>query len=383
MTILLEHGHLIVDGNREYLDGALLIEDETIKEVFPQALKVHDLPEECKIIDLKGSLVMPGFFDTHTHGMAGVSFDNGDKEGLDKIAYGFGKDGTTSFLASLSYDLDENGLERQLKILNEYNSPCARYEGVHLEGPFLSEKHLGMGDPKRFMKPDLSLMQRLFASCDRIKQVTIAMELEGAEDVAHFLHEKGAKVMCGHSDAVYEDLGENVDGFTHLFNAMRSLHHRDRTLVNCAFMNRWKVELIADGNHVNRDVLKLCVNNIDRDLIMLVSDSSIARGLPDGEYEFLSKPCTKKGTTFISHDGHFAGSVVSINDEMKVLYELGVKYCDLLLYSSLNAFRFYGLDKRFGTLEKGKYADLVIMDDDLNIKDVYIGGRSLDDGILS
>ena len=79
----------------------------------------------------------------------------------------------------------------------------------------------------------------------------------------------------------------------------------------------------------------------------------------------------------MSHDGHFAGSVVSHNDEMKVLYELGAKYTDLLMYTSLNAFRFYDLDKQFGTLEKGKYSDLVIMDDELNIKDVMVRGEFL------
>ena len=110
---------------------------------------------------------------------------------------------------------------------------------------------------------------------------------------------------------------------------------------------------------------------------MLVTDSSSARNLPDGEYEFVSKKCTKKGTVFMSHDGHFAGSVVSLNDEMKVLYELGAKYTDLLVYTSLNAFRFYDLDKQFGTLEKGKYSDLVIMDDELNIKDVMVRGEFL------
>ena len=208
--------------------------------------------------------------------------------------------------------------------------------------------------------------------------MTIAYELEGAKRLGEMLHKRGIKVMCGHSDAVLEDLDENVEGFTHLFNAMRSLHHRDITLVNCAFMNRWQVELIGDGNHIKENVLRLVLDHIDRHRIMLVSDSSIARGLADGEYVFLSKPCTKKGTTFISHDGHFAGSVVSINDEMKVLYGLGAKYTDLLLYSSYNAFKFYGLDKRFGTVEKGKYADLVVMDDELNVKDVYIRGERVD-----
>ncbi len=379
MFLLLKHAHLVADGNREFLDGALLIEDEIIRDVYPQTDKIKEIDEDWKQIDLEGSLVMPGFFDTHTHGIKMMSFDHCTREEMDLVCDEFAKDGTTSFLASVSYDLSPERCVGQLKMLDGYEGSSVRFQGIHLEGPFLNPKHLGMGDPSRFLRPDLGMAKSFLDASSKIRQMTLAYELEGAKEIGKLLKERGVKVMCGHSDAVLEDLDENVEGFTHLFNAMRGLHHRDITLVNCAFMNKWQCELIADGNHVDRNVLKLVLNNIDRDRIMLISDSSIARNLPDGEYEFISKKCTKKGTKFISFDGHYAGSVVSINDEMKVLYELGAKYCDLLLYSSLNAFRFYGLDKRFGTLEKGKYADIVIMDDDLNVKNVYVKGRFVHD----
>ena len=375
MKYLLKHGHLIIDGNREYLDGALLIDGERIIDVFLHSNKLKDIDEQYQEIDLKGQLVMPGFFDTHTHGIDRMGFDSADLEQMDKISYEFALDGTTSFLASLSYDLSPDDFDKQLASLEDYEGKYARFVGIHMEGPFLSKKHLGVGNPDLFLMPDLEMVKEFMNKTSRLKQMTIAYELDGAKEVGKYLHDHDVRVMCGHSDAVYEDLDENVDGFTHLFNAMRSLHHRDITLVNCAFMNRWYAELIADGNHVDRNVLKLVINNIDKDKIILITDSSTARNLEDGEYEFMSKKCTKKGTKFISHDGHYAGSVVSINDEMKVLRELGVKYTDLLLYSSLNAFRFYGLAKEFGTLEKGKYADLVIMDDELNIKGVYVRGN--------
>ncbi|MBQ6559245.1 MAG: amidohydrolase family protein [Erysipelotrichaceae bacterium] len=376
MRVLLKHAHLVIDGNREFIDGALLIDGETIAEVYLQS---SHLPEwdDVEERDLHGLLIMPGFFDTHTHGIAGMTFDDADQEEMDKISREYALDGTTSFLASLSYDLSPDDFKRQLSRFENEKGICSRFEGFHLEGPFMSMKHIGVGDGHSFMKPDRKLVEEFLSVSSRIRQMTIAYELEDAKEIGHLLHDHGVRVMCGHSDAVYEDLDENVDGFTHLFNAMRGLHHRDITLVNCAFMNRWHVELIADGNHIKENVLKIVLNNIDRNLIMLVTDSSMARNLPDGEYDFMSKKCFKKGTTFITDDGHFAGSVVSINDEMKLLYQLGAKYTDLLLYSSLNAFRFYGLDQRFGTLEKGKYADLVIMDDDLNIKDVCIRGVSV------
>ena len=379
MKYLLKHGHLIVDGNREFLDGALLIEDERIVDIFPQSEKINYDFDDYKEIDLKGLLIMPGFYDTHTHGIKMMSFDNVDKEKMDKISYEFSKDGTTCFLATLSYDLSKQGFYRQLEVLENYESSYSRFMGIHMEGPFLSKKHLGVGNPELFLMPDYEMVEDLLNKTSRLKQMTIAYELDGAKKVGKLLKDNGVVLMCGHSDALYDDLDENVDGFTHLFNAMRGLHHRDITLVNCAFMNKWYCELIADGNHVDRNVLKLVLNNIDRDKIILVSDSSIARNLEDGEYEFMSKRCIKKGTTFISDDGHYAGSVVSINDEMKILYELGAKYNDLLLYSSLNAHRLYSSDKLYGTLDKGKYADIVIMDDDLNIKNVMVKGKFIYD----
>lgn len=375
MKSLLKHGHLIIDGNREFLDGAILIEDGRIAEVFPQTDRIRDLSEDCEVTDLCGSLVMPGFFDTHTHGAAGSVFDSADPKGMDEISRRFALDGTTSFLATLSYDLDTEGFCTRLKELEDYQSPYSRFEGIHMEGPFLSPTYAGAGDPNRFLDPDPETAEQFLNASSRIRQMTVACEREGASKITSLLHRNGIRVMCGHSAAVYEDLDENVDGFTHLFNAMRGLHHRDKTLVNCAFMNRWYCEVIADGIHIDRNVLKLILDQIDRDRIILISDSSPARGMPDGEYPFLSRRCIRKGDAFLTEDGQLAGSVASILDEIKVLYELGAKYTDLLLYSSLNAFRFYGLDQRFGTIEKGKYADLVILSDDLEMKKVMIGGN--------
>lgn len=375
MKYLLKHGHIVVDGNREYLDGSILIEDERILDVYPQTDKVKIDLDNVEVIDLKGSLVMPGNFDTHTHGILGIGFDSANKEEMDKASYEIAKSGTTSFLATISYDVTPEFFKDRFELFNSYKGKYSRFEGVHMEGPFLSKKHLGIGNPDKFLIPDIEMVKSILSQTDKLKQMTIAYELDGAREVGKLLKDNNVKVMCGHSDALVKDLDENVDGFTHLFNAMRGIHHRDITLTNGAFFNKWMLEIIADGNHIDRNVLSLVIKNIDRNKLVIVSDSSTARGLEDGEYVFMSRNCIKKGTSIMTDDGHYAGSVVSINDEMKVLKKLGASYTDLLLYSSYNAFKFYGLDKHFGTIEKGKMSDIVIMDDDLNIKNVMVRGK--------
>ena len=263
-----------------------------------------------------------------------------------------------------------------IKVFHKKNgglSDARNYGIVHSKGEFLS-----FIDSDDVLHP--CFFERLYNAIKKYEADIAAcnVKLFYQESELDYLEKNTEEVIYySHSDALKDDLDENVDGITHLFNAMRGLHHRDETLVNCAFEGLYPVELIGDGRHVAENVLKLAIRNIDKDKIILITDSSPARSMPDGEYEFISMRCIKKEDTFITEDGHFAGSVVSIPEELKVLHKLGAKYTDLLLYASLNPFRFYGLDKRFGTIEKGKYADLVIMDDDFNVKDVYIGGRSI------
>lgn len=340
MKYLLTHGHLIIDNLREYLDGALLIEGQTILDVYPQTNKVKEMID-VEIIDLDGAIVMPGFFDTHTHGNGGLSFDDADIEELDAISINYAKNGTTSFLASLSSECIYSDLKDRFDVFNNYEAKGSRFMGIHLEGPFLNKDYCAVLNPKTFVEPNIDFVKDVLDATDKIKQMTIAYELDGAKQIGELLHKHNVKVMVGHSGAIYEDLDENVNGITHLFNAMDRMHHRDLTLVNCAFMNKWYSELIADGELVSEQALKIATTLIDKDKIMLVSDLSKA----------------------------------TINDEIKVLHSIGIKYTDLLAYSSLNAFKFYNLDSKFGSLQKGKYADIVIMDDDLNIKSVYAQGK--------
>ena len=203
------------------------------------------------------------------------------------------------------------------------------------------------------------------------KDIAKVMEIDNIESVEPMTHTL--------DDFVYElreDVKEEYDGFTHLFNASKGLHHRDISLVNMAFDDTCKyVEIVGDGIHLNKETLKLVHKNIRRDRLMLVSDAIAFAGKEDGDFLFEGKMCHKKGRECKNEDNKICGGASFIIDEIKNMYEVGASLNDLLLMSSLNAYRFYGLDKRFGSLVKGKYADIVVLDDDLNLVFTYGRGK--------
>ncbi|MDO4499977.1 MAG: amidohydrolase family protein [Erysipelotrichaceae bacterium] len=323
---LFTHGHLIIDDRKEFEDGALLVDGDKILDVYPHTNKV-EINEECTVIDLHGQLLMPGFFDSHTHGLRGVDFNNASNEEIDSISIEYAKKGTTSILNSLT------------DIRNFDNLECEylRCLGTHLEGPFISEKYKGSHIAKEI---DVSLLNDL----NNCKQMTIAPELENSELLIEALNKRNIKVMFGHSDARYKDIKDyKHDGFTHLFNASSPYHHRDLGLVNLALAEKDRyVEVIAEESHLDLSVIKLIMNEIDKDKLILVSDS--------------------KEDTYLLNG-------------LKNLRKLGASNTDLVAYSSLNAYRLYGMDKRYGSLIKGRCADFVVLNDDLDVVMTYVKGK--------
>lgn len=375
MKTLLNHCHLIVDGNKEFLDGAILLNGEYIEDVFPHTNKLIIPEKDYEEIDMHGLVIMPGFFDTHMHGSAGYNFRDEDLFDLNKVANSLAKHGTTSFLATVNGYKDERVI---LEKLNDLTTSSAKCLGVHLEGPFVSEEKLGVGIKENILMPDVNYVKELIKLNPNIKQMTIAPELKGSKEVIEVLRENNIKVMLGHSDAKQEDLKDiNYDGFTHFYNAMSSFNHHDLGLVNVGFNNPDKyIELIGDGIHIDESVVKITLKNFRRDRIILISDAISSAGLEDGKYSYNNKPCIKEGNKFYrEEDGKLSGSCNFLIDEIKVMKKLGASYTDILLMSSLNAYRFYGLDKLYGSLYKGKYADLVVLDDECNLKAVYLKGE--------
>ena len=375
MRVLLNHCHLIIDGNKECLDGAILLNDEYIEEVFPHTNKLTIKDTDYEEINLDGAIVMPGFFDTHLHGSNGYSLEEIDKLNLDEISKSLALHGTTSFLATTSAHI--NKLDT-LEKLNDLKTSASKCLGIHIEGPFLSKEKLGAATLDQLLEPKKEYLDEFIKLNPYIKQMTLAIELEGIDEVINSLKENNIKVMVGHSNAKEKDLvNKYYDGFTHFYNAMSGFNHHELGLVNMGFNNPDKyIELIADGIHVDESVLKVTLNNFRRDRIMLISDAIHAAGLQDGEYNYNGSVCIKNGKRFSRKaDDILSGSASFILDEIKVLKKLGASYTDLLLMSSLNAYRFYGLDNLYGSLYKGKYSDIVVLDDNLDLKMVYVRGK--------
>jgi len=332
MKYIFDHAHLIIDGSKEYLDASLLVNDLYIEDVYPNANSLNVDKNEYQYIDCKGNIIMPGFFDSHCNGVDSLSFSS-NIDNLEAIDYALLRKGAVSYLMSIKE------YERIVK-LDSYKSNLINNMGVHMDGPFTNAEY----KDKVKQISDANLKKYL-DSCKNIKQISLAYELDGAKDIGKLCHLNGIKVMCGYSDAVASDLDEELDGISNLFNYMKQLHPKYQTLANCAFSNKYQVELIGSIKNVEMNILKLVLNSIDRNKLMLVS----------------------------------ADSDISILEQIKQLFDLGAKYTDLVLYSSLNAYKFYGLDKLYGSLVKGKCADIVILDKAFNVKNVLVKGKLLND----
>lgn len=376
--ILFTHAHLVIDGNKEFLDGALLVNGETIEDVFVNSNMINDDLGNYKEINVDGKIMMPGFFDTHCHGGFGVLFNDCSLDELDRYSKELLKKGTTSFYVTLT---NNKNLINQLRMLEKFESKGSRFLGIHIEGPFINEKYSGALNKEDVLKFDKDYLKEMFNASTKIKQMTLAPELDCTKELIEMLKGKNIKVMIGHSSATNLDVeGIDYDGFTHLFNAMSKFDHRNLGLVNVAFDDNSKyAEIIGDGKHIDLSVVKFALKNLRKDRVILISDALKLAGLNDGEFEFEGATCIKKNNIIVrKSDNKIAGSASFIIDEIKNMKDIGLCNTDMLLLSSLNAFRLYGLEQRYGSLIKGKYADLVILDENMNLKNIYFKGELID-----
>lgn len=335
-------------------------------------------------IDVSGSLVVPGFIDTHCHGGGGGSFSDTDPAQAARAIAAHRRHGTTTLLASLVSD-PVPVLTNQVGALIELVED-GELAGVHLEGPFIARSRCGAHDPETLREPDTDTVDTLLhAGRGHIRMVTLAPELSGGIKAVRQLTESGVIAAIGHTDGVEEQIRPAIDAgatvATHLFNGMRPLHHREPGPVGVLLDDeRVSVELICDLVHVHPTVLRLAANHAGLGRTVLVTDAMSATDAADGTYALgrLNVDVTD-GVATLASNGSLAGSTLTMDAAFRNLVTgAGLSITDAVRATSGRPAELLDITDTTGTLRPGLHADLVVLDGDLRPARVLRRGSWID-----
>lgn len=329
-----------------------------------------------------GAIVLPGFIDGHVHGAGGADAMDGTRAALDVISETLAREGTTTFLATTMTSSRENIL-KALRAAGDYrNDVGAELAGVHLEGPFISEKFKGAQCAKYITPPNARLLAEYNAAANgRIKVVTFAPEVDGADELIKYCVQNGIVASVGHTAATCAQTERAAElgarGITHTFNAQSPFSHREAGVAGAALTDdRLNCELIADCIHVSTEAIRVLLKCKPRDKITLITDSIRAKGLPDGESELGGQRVFVKDGQARLEDGTLAGSVLKMNVAVRNLAErAGASFATAVDLATINPARKLGLQAERGTIEKGKRADFAVTDSRFNVLATFVNGK--------
>lgn len=318
-----------------------------------------------------------GLIDLHVHGAAGVDFAAADADALATAGAGLLAAGTTAYQASL-ITAPEHELTAALDRLRR--APARpRLIGVHLEGPFLSPAKLGTHTPEHRRDPDVELTHRLL-DAGPVTMVTLAPELEGATELITLLRRRDVLVSLGHSHATAAEAHAGFDAgaraATHVFNAMRPLHHREPGIAGVALARGdVTVELIVDGHHLHHDTVRLAWQAA-AGRVALVTDGIAAAGLGDGTYRLGDVEVTVEQGAARNPSGALAGSTLTMLQAVRNLHALGVSLPAALDAATAVPARLVGRED-LGLLVPGAIADVIVVDDRLGLRTCLVAGQQV------
>ncbi|MBM7622129.1 N-acetylglucosamine-6-phosphate deacetylase [Bacillus tianshenii] len=356
-------------------DSYIKISDGKITEVG--TMSEYQKNEDFKEVRLPSKLfASPGFIDIHIHGLNGSDVMDASSKAIENMTVTLPQEGTTSFLAT-TITQDPVEIEAALQNVNQYSKTIANGAellGIHLEGPFISPKRAGAQPVAHIMEPDKdTFMKWQEISGNLIKVVTLAPEERGGIQLVKHLNETGVIASIGHSDALYPVMEEAIQAgathVTHFYNGMRGIHHREPGVVGAGLAHEELfVELIADGIHVHPAVIKATYHTKGADRIILITDSMRAKWLEDGEYELGGQKVTVSDNTALLEDGTLAGSLLKMNEALRNMKEFtNCSLPELVQMASSNPARQLNVWDRKGSIHVGKDADIVILDEQLNV----------------
>jgi N-acetylglucosamine-6-phosphate deacetylase len=359
------------------LNGAWVSVSEGRISEITSARPDNDAP----VVDLQGAWLLPGYIDLHMHGGGGHNVADSLEAMEEAVAFHRGH-GTTGTLVSLMTG-PEQALNDQLtwaaELARRGPSRRGRVLGSHLEGPFLSTRRCGAQNEAHMLAPDPALLQRLMdVAGDSLRMVTLAPELPGALELIETLSAAGVIAAMGHSDATYEQalaaIRAGASHATHLFNAMPPMLHREPGLVAAALDQGITCELINDTRHVHPTVVRLVFELIDSPA--LITDAIDATGAGDGRFELGGQEVVvEDGEARLAATGSLSGSTLTMDQALRNTVKVsGLSVERASAAASLVPARALGLERELGSIAPGMCADLVVLDDDLQVTGVMGSG---------
>ena len=372
--LAIKNGQIITEN--EIKSGVALLFDDKILDIVSK----NDIPKEAEVIDAEGGYVAPGFIDLHIHGYLGRDVCDASEESMRIISKGLLENGVTGYLpTTMTVDMKtvEDAIDVCRKLMGEDDFDGSAILGVHAEGPFISASKKGAQNERFILKPDAEFVKN---NADVIRIITLAPEEDkDFAAIMDIIHNTDVVVSMGHTSADYNTAISSVDAgvkhATHLFNAMTPMTHRAPGVVGASLISNVSCELIVDTFHVDPALFEVVYKLKGRKLCF-ITDCLPAGGLPEGEYTLGGAKIIYRDNICRLPDGTIAGSVLRLNKGVWNVYQnSNIPLYECVNCASLNPATTLGIDDRKGSLEVGKDADIVILDEEFNVKKTIIGGK--------
>lgn len=386
MPATLVHAGRAFTPATEIPDAAILIRDGVIESVGPRSGVT--LPAGAKEIVAMDKIAAPGFIDVHIHGAGGHDVMEATEDALRAVARTIAAHGTTSFVATTvtaspdSICRSAEGIAQYIARQHQAEDCRAQVLGIHFEGPFISSVRRGVHPPEFLKLPSAALLEQFIHAAKGHAQIlTIAPELLGAMPCIDAARKAGLVVAIGHTDATYEQaraaIARGAHHAVHVYNAMRPFSHRDSGVIGAVLTTpEITAELIADGVHVDEIAMRMLLQAKGAGGVILVSDGISATGMPDGKYMLGTLEVTVSGGVCRNAEGKLAGSTLTLDRALRNIVNLGTPLSDALRMLTLNPATLLGIEFKKGALRPSADADLLLLDEGLNVARVWTRGIS-------
>lgn len=366
----------VVTTDRVIENGAVVLDSGSIVSVGERAPETQET-----VLDLSGLFLLPGFIDVHIHGAVGVDVMNATAAQLSSVSEYLASQGVTGWVPTFVPAADENYASAVQAISGAAQSSTgARVLGVHYEGPFVNSAQCGALHTEYFRTYSSPADVDDLPLPDGVRMITLAPEIDGGVDLVRELHSRGWVISIGHTRASLEvldlALAAGARHMTHFMNAMAPLHHRAPGPIAWGLAHDdVTCDVIADGIHLDPFMLRLLLKVKGERGISLISDAIAATGKGDGDYQIWGETIRVRDGRTSNAAGSIAGSVITMLDAVRLVRSLGVSWVELAQIAAINPARLLGLDRECGSIEGGKRADLVALNDAGEVKLTLVGGR--------